>query len=454
MNDSDLQQEIEQLKQSRFYKELAALPFNPFEVMDVSKNEILHSKVLEWLLNDYEFSKRLLAWIASKLGKPEWKNINFSEPEVCREYADPEAGRIDVLAHFQSQSINLVVGIEVKINAGERPKQISDYQDLLLKDYADTQEKVIVFLTPEGRPPETADEEHVVRVLEMSWGDIARIIDEMPARLTDKGIFRMQFLQHLKIEFLREAECLVHKLLSQPGNLEIIRKITSDMPLNGSLDNKEEIERIVGKDSVEMVQKIIDNRSSLQTSLECEFWIELKKQLEVKYKEAEFQLYKSGVLEPEAIKDERLEEYIRWRDKGWLGLTFNIPGSFLGDGHEVVCRITYDPEHVSYVFYGFVLCKEDDISNRVEIKDDDENRKKYRDLLERGILEHGPDEDGKHGWLGWNDLKKVHIYFANKPALFNTLVEIKKNREKVAKDLIHEIFGVIKTIYPEQEKDE
>ena len=115
MSDLDLQQEIEQLKQSRFYKELAALPFNPFEVMDVSKNEILHSKVLEWLLNDYEFSRRLLAWIASKLGKPEWKNINFSKPEVSREYADPEAGRIDVLAHFQSITSNLVVGIEVKL---------------------------------------------------------------------------------------------------------------------------------------------------------------------------------------------------------------------------------------------------------------------------------------------------------------------------------------------------
>lgn len=452
MNDSDLQQEIEQLKQSRFYKELATLPFNPFEVMDVSKNEILHSKILKWLLNDYEFSKKLLTWIATKLGKPEWKDINFSEPEVSREYTDTEYGRIDVLAHFQSESVNLVVGIEVKINADEREEQISDYQKLLLKNYPDIQkQKVVVFLTPEGRPPETADETHVVQVLAMEWGDIAKIIDEMPARLTDKGIFRMQFLQHLKIEFLREEERIAHKLLSQPGNLEIIRNITNKM-------SQEEIEK------EEMVHKIIENRSSLQTSLECEFWRELENRL--KYKNLEFQSYYDGLDGPrmEVIENEKLEECIRWR-AGSLGLIFSIPDRFsipnssLYDNHEVVCRITRDDD--SHIYYGFVLCeKKGNLRKRVVING--ENHKKYLDLYGKLGLDHGPDEDGKHGWLGWKEQAKVKIYFANnrKPQLFDTLVKM-KDKENVVNELVDEIYKFIDekyakllTIYPEQEKGE
>ena len=212
-------------------------------------------------------------------------------------------------------------------------------------------------------------------------------------------------------------------------------------------------------DNAEALNKILNNMSSLRTPLECEFWIELRKQLQaqlgLRNEELEFQLYQSGNLEPEVIDDERLEEYInKWRVRGSPGLTFRMPESYLDDGHyEVVCRITYDPPRYYYLYYGFVLCKKNNIRERVEIENNDDHKEYlslYRNLVEKKLFSHGPDkgtkeEDRKNGWLGWKVHTDVETCFADGAKLFNTLVNFRKHK----KEVIREIRDVVNKISKE-----
>ena len=470
---SNLRQAIDKLMSSPHYKELADYepPFNSFEIAGVTHRELTHSSVLAWLLRDganKEFRQRFVAWIKNNIliklqGKldslvPEtsektkedliklqevWKGLDVPKkpeasslkPKIVKTEKGDKTSRIDVFAHFES--LDLVIGIEVKVNADEQPDQVERYQKFLCQKYSGYK-KAVVFLTPTGWKPETADENNVyVPVLAMSWGCVSEIIREMRSTLGDKKLgdknrFRMQFLQHL------ERNIVMNEIEEQ----RIVRELLSE-----------------DDDNLETIGKIIKNMSSLQTSLEYKFWTELRKKLQeqdqLRDEDSEFQLYKSGVLEVEVIEDDRLEECIR-RKNGGLGLTFRIPGSSLDHVHEVVCRITHDP---GYVYYGFVLClcDKDNIRKRVAIND--EKHEEYLCLYRKIGLTHGPDKVGKDdrelGWLGWNERAEVNLNFANKPH-FDTLVKIKKDKRKcdVVEDLIREIFGVIKTIYPEQEKGE
>lgn len=501
---SDFQNTVIKLMSSPHYKELATYepPFNPFEIVGATHRELTHSSVLAWLLRDEankEFRQKFIDKIATDKHELDLSVLKLHDPgdprlkpkEIKTEYSFDafdvfDAGSIDVFVQFES--LKLVIGIEVKVNAGEGSEQVEKYQKFLCKEYS-SYKKVIVFLTPEGYPSTTKSIHSKALVLEMSWSDIALMLREMRAALGKENDFRMQFSQHLKRNVMNETEeqRIVRELLSEGDNAKtsdeivmdddeeqrIVRELFSEgdnaETLNKIIMNETKEQRIVREQSseggnAETLNKIINNMSSLRTSLECEFWIELRKQLRdqlrLQDEELQFQLYQDG-LKIEVIEDDGLEKYIKRRDgrsSPSPGLTFRIRGSSLNDDdHEVACRITYDPSLNSYyLYYGFVLCKKNNIRERVKIKNNNGYHRKYLDLLGRKILEHGPDEEGEHGWLGWNERAKVNITFADKPDFntlvpnINTLVEIKKNKENVAKNLIHEIFGVIKTIYPEQ----
>ena len=197
-----LQQAIDKLRSSPHYKGLATYepPFNPFEIAGVTYRELTHSSVLAWLLRNKanrEFRQRFVAWIKDrivaeaekkednrKLQKlweglvvPENPEDSSLEPKIVRTEKGDKTSRIDVFAHFES--LKLAIGIEVKVWAGEQDEQVKRYQDLLCKDYPGYK-KSVVFLTPTGWPPKTADENNVdVPVLAMSWGYVSKMIRAM-----------------------------------------------------------------------------------------------------------------------------------------------------------------------------------------------------------------------------------------------------------------------------------
>ena len=282
---SDLQQAIDKLRSSPHYEELAAYeppPFNPFEIAGVTHRELTHSSVLAWLLRDEanrEFRQKFVDKIATD--KPE-SNLDlsvlkdpgdhrlkpkeveteypFEASEAGADFATFDAGRFDVFMHFES--LELVIGIEVKVNAGEGPEQVEKYQNFLCKEYP-SYKKVIVFLTREGQEPGTADENKGdVPVLAMSWGCVSGIIREMRPALGDENNFRMQFSQHLEKHLTvneTEGQRLVRKLLIEGDNAETLAKIIDYEP---SLQG--EVRELLSKgDNAKTLAKIIDNMPSL-----------------------------------------------------------------------------------------------------------------------------------------------------------------------------------------------
>lgn len=274
---SDLQNAVIKLMSSPHYKKLAAYepPFNPFEIVGATHRELIHSSALAWLLRDEankEFRQRFVAKIATdkpKLGLSvpddhgdfplKSREFPLKSKEIKTEYsfeagANFEAGSIDVFAHFES--LNLVIGIEVKVWAGEQPEQIERYQKFLCQEYLDPiYKKVIVFLTREGRPSKTANSD--TPVLEMSWSDIALMIREMRSALGDENNFRMQFLQHLERNIViyqtKEEQRIVRKLLSEVDHAETLAEI---------IDNRQQdkVREILNEgDNEKILDKIIEN---------------------------------------------------------------------------------------------------------------------------------------------------------------------------------------------------
>ena len=262
---SDFQNAIIKLLSSPHYKELATYepPFNPFEIVGATHRELIHSSVVAWLLRDEankEFRQKFVTWIRDKIvAEAEKTNDDWDKFVVPNDPRDPrlkpkivetekgdKASRYDVSVHFEA--LKLVVGIEVKVWAGEQHKQVKRYQDLLCQKYPD-EKKVVVFLTPRGRKPETADEKNVhVPVLAMSWGCISEIIREMRSASGDENSFRMQFSQHIERNIVmneREEKRIVRELLSEGDNEETLDKIIRNMP--SLQDYSTQWKRIVAK---------------------------------------------------------------------------------------------------------------------------------------------------------------------------------------------------------------
>ena len=120
MTMSNLDNAIERLKESRHYKDLRDYkpPFNPFEVMCVTDKEILHSRVLAWLLQDRvnkKFRYKLLNWVADQFGDDDETkcrivdtlNYNLDDIDVRLEDEDSGSGRIDIFARFQPLLLEL-----------------------------------------------------------------------------------------------------------------------------------------------------------------------------------------------------------------------------------------------------------------------------------------------------------------------------------------------------------
>ena len=146
--------------------------------------------------------------------------------KVRCEHGDSDS-RIDVLACIES--LNLVVGIEVKVWADEQTDQVSRYQKLLNKKYPNKY-RVVIFLTPQGNDPTTASECSCVRVLVMSWRDIFKIINEVnyeSEKIEENYTFRKQFSQHIKRNILMDTKekRIVRKLLSEGNNAAMIQEI-------------------------------------------------------------------------------------------------------------------------------------------------------------------------------------------------------------------------------------
>ena len=246
----DLEEKIIRLLSSPHYQRLSTFspPFDPLNVLGIPHRELSFSSVLKWLLTEPEnknFRHKFLLWIKKNL-KLDGDFPIDQKIGVKREYGDSEAGRLDVFVQLESPET--VLGIEIKVKADEGHQQIFRYQQFLDRQYPNSRNKAVVYITPLGRPPTTARDLPEVPVLNMSWKWIADKLDQCKGH-GEMHNFRVQFAQHIRRSVLmqKDERQIVVDLLREGDNARTIRRIIDHMPDLGEKKYRDRYMRIVAK---------------------------------------------------------------------------------------------------------------------------------------------------------------------------------------------------------------
>lgn len=199
-----------------------------FRACGIEGNEVLHSRLLATLL-DPRYHRRAeemlrdlltkiiddgdldtaLEWRLSEVARELWRDV------VVR----VEHHFIDVVVEVALEGRSVVVGIENKIHAGEGERQIARYQQALERVYSGW-DPVIVFLTPSGREPDTADPSSPVPVIAASYGEILDVVEA--ARLRTRDGSRDERVLTEVVEHLRED------IVGDPEVKSIVRELWRD----------------------------------------------------------------------------------------------------------------------------------------------------------------------------------------------------------------------------------
>jgi hypothetical protein len=179
----------EALVRQHLHRELTAERFNIFDILGLRENH--HSRFLAFLLDPTaahdQGARFLRAFVARLTNLPcygqgdaettiDWENWSEDDWRRCRvrlENPADEQGRIDVVLYLNNGA---VVAIENKVGASEGNNQIAGYLHWLhdcLRN-PNNAARLLVFLTPEGREPITANNRG--SVLLMSYGDLAEVL--------------------------------------------------------------------------------------------------------------------------------------------------------------------------------------------------------------------------------------------------------------------------------------
>jgi hypothetical protein len=162
-------------------------PISLFRTMDYGRLETAHTRTLAWLLDpngEHRFGKTLLAAL---LG---WLSGDACSDGLCVKRVKSEfpidgsgiKGRLDVLAEGSWEDRergSWVLVIEAKVDAWEGEEQLQKYETWLRSTNAAGREMFRVFLTPDGRAPETGIEEweslsylELVRIFRAVYGGL------------------------------------------------------------------------------------------------------------------------------------------------------------------------------------------------------------------------------------------------------------------------------------------
>ena len=183
-------------------------PVSLFGTMDYGRLETAHTRTLAWLLDKEEHGFGFQLLEALLLHLPESGAIRLtrvgrveSELPVRCGPSRKSAGRIDVLAEGtwdeSGNEVSWLLVIEAKIDAGESEEQLSLYEDWIEDRPQDC--KLRVFLTPEGRKPQTALTEWYT----LSFPDLAGVFRRVSTGLKCK--LGYHFLRYYLTGLLRDV---------------------------------------------------------------------------------------------------------------------------------------------------------------------------------------------------------------------------------------------------------
>lgn len=237
-----MKNKIEQLILSEDFRALVETSnrFNPFSALGINKRELNHSNLIAYFFNPYEshhcsdaiLKAFLLAVYRESLEVEngfklaDFLSITYDSVNVYREF-----GNIDIVIDFVSAKT--VVAIEHKIDAVERDKQIQDYQAFISEYYKHYSNRMILFLTPEGRNSSTADPSSEVPCYSISYRCIAEALEK--GREVASGhveSFLDQTIYHIKEDIMGDGETkeIARKIWSNKDYADALNEIIQYRP--------------------------------------------------------------------------------------------------------------------------------------------------------------------------------------------------------------------------------
>jgi len=137
--------------------------FNIFRVLNIERREVkLHSRFLAELLDpcgSHSQKDHFLNLFFEVTGLPRpSKPTKPSNWRITVEESAAKFGRLDIVLRANG----FILAIENKIDAGEQEEQMARYKEWLNMKKAEFPDQILIFLTPDGRSPNTISESECV----------------------------------------------------------------------------------------------------------------------------------------------------------------------------------------------------------------------------------------------------------------------------------------------------
>lgn len=239
-------QMVEALMQDPAFAELSEFThqFEPFRAMGIHSKELVHSRILATFLNRaglHNLGPDFLNRFLMTLLQPQTRLFSGEaldsgallavvKPNVHSQVYR-ELNCIDLVIVFPAHQ--LVIGIENKLDAGEQEKQVARYQATLSERFPGFKQ-AMVFLSPNGRAPKTANTTDGVPVYCMDYGQIAEICracTRAPGLSKNAAVFIDQFVNHIELHMTgsTRTQALCWELFSknEAAYKEIVRQHNS-----------------------------------------------------------------------------------------------------------------------------------------------------------------------------------------------------------------------------------
>jgi len=176
---------------------------NVWRTAGIGRDEMRNSAVLRWLLDcfgNHGQGPAILAGLLRQLKRSDLAELALRYPYWTRVESCPfgeRESRIDI----EIENPHFVIFIEVKVGAGESDDQLERYLQLATRKAGNTmREWAVIFLTPTGRPPNTAAQHS--QITPISWKSVAAIV-EQHIRDTALGASTAGLLLHHFAEHMR-----------------------------------------------------------------------------------------------------------------------------------------------------------------------------------------------------------------------------------------------------------
>jgi hypothetical protein len=177
---------------------------NLYQILGIENNELVHSNMVAYLLGkntDNNLSDKIRdSFLHDILKKSEIINLedlDFINPKIYREKYN-----IDIIIEFN----NLTLAIENKIFAGEGFEQLKRYQKKL-NLYYPNYNKILVFLTPNGRKAKTTNKDSNIEVINYSYNQLLNLIEKAIKNEDNKQNDRIEkFIKHTREDIMGERK--------------------------------------------------------------------------------------------------------------------------------------------------------------------------------------------------------------------------------------------------------